>query len=265
MKNQVLYLNPKGHIKEPLLPPGGGSIREVAAYLLDRGFAGVPETYLISDIQHPAFKRTPHPKSGSLQRFIDNTENHEMINSGYFSVDAVHKIGILDVRLFNMDRNSENFLVQCQENNNLKLIPIDHSYILPPSLSFVWFEWLHWKQAKQPFKKEHLDYIEALDIQQDVALLKQLGFENESIRTMMISTTFMKIAALRFNYNLFQIGSILSRKKFNEESELERMVKKAESSYLPILLCSWSEDQFLEIVSTVITEELQNKKKNKIF
>jgi len=125
-------------------------------------------------------------------------------------------------------------------------------------LSFVWFEWLHWKQAKQAFKKEHLDYIASLDVQQDAAVLDQLGFDKESIRTMIISTTFLKIAALKFGYNLHQIGSILSRRKLTEESELEKIVKKAED------VNTWSDEdhtstKFIENLSKVITEELQNK------
>jgi hypothetical protein len=230
--------NPKEHQPNPLLPPGGGSIREVAAYLLDNGFAGVPETYQISGIRHCSFN-SPHPKSGSLQRYIQNLENNEM-SSSRFNVEDVHKMGILDIRLFNMDRNSENYLIL--NSVNPKLVPIDHSYILPPSLSFVWFEWLYWKQAKQPFSKEHLNYIENLDIQRDSEILVGLGFEPESIRTMKIATTFLKIAALKFGYNLFQIGSIVSRKNLNEESILEKMVEKAES-------LTTSPDQFLDVLS----------------
>jgi len=249
--------NPKDPQLNPLLPPGGGSIREVAAYFLDNGFAGVPETYLISGIQHCAFN-SPNPKSGSLQRYIENIEDHEM-SSSFFAVEDVHKMGILDIRLFNMDRNSENYLIINSVNPNInsvnpKLVPIDHSYILPPSLSFVWFAWLYWKQAKQPFSKEHLNYIENLDIRRDSEILARLGFEPESIRTMKISTTLLKIAAVKFGFNLFQIGSILSRKKnFTEESELEKMVEKAES-------LKTNPEQFLDVLTKIITEELQNIK-----
>jgi len=241
--------NPKGLVTEPLLPPGGGAQREVAAYLLDhQHFAGVPETYFLSHpIKHSSFKT---PKMGSIQKYVENIENHDM-SSSRFTVEDVHKIGIFDVRLMNMDRNEENFLIQLKKDST-KLIPIDHSYILPPDLSFVWFEWLHWKQAKQPFQKSHLDYIESLDIHKDSAILHNLGFSKEAIKTMMISTTFLKIAALKFGYNLFQIGSIVSRKKLTEESELEKMVQKAESLVE-------EKEKFLEVLSKIIIEELQNK------
>jgi len=249
--------NPKGQISEPLLPPGGGAQREVAAYLLDhQHFAGVPETYFLSSpIKHPNFKT---PKMGSLQKYVENIENHDM-SSSRFTVEDVHKIGIFDVRLMNMDRNEENFLIQVKKDEKSpRLIPIDHSYILPPDLSFVWFEWLHWKQAKEPFLKNHLDYIAALDIHKDAAILHNLGFKKEEIKTMMICTIFLKISALKFGYNLFQIGSIVSRKKLTEESELEKMVRRAES-LVQVEEAEAEEEKFLEVLSKIIIEELQNK------
>jgi len=243
--------NPKGKIQDPLLPPGGGSIREVAAYVLDQGFAGVPETYLVSRVEHPGFSSV---KSGSLQRYMDNAEDRD-ISSSRFSVADVHKIGILDVRLYNMDRNEENILIQNPANP--KLIPIDHSYVLPPELSFLWFEWLHWKQAKQPFSAELLDYIRSIDIQKDAAVLRELGFESAAIRTMMISTSLLKIAASKYGYNLFQIGTIMSQKKPKEMSLLERIVKKTEDH----IKDTDNQDQFLETLGNIIEQELDNTNK----
>jgi hypothetical protein len=243
--------NPKGMVDDPLMPPGGGSIREVAAYVLDQGFAGVPETYLVSGIQHPSFSSV---KSGSLQRYIDHAEDPD-ISSSRYSVDDVHKIGILDVRLYNMDRNEENILIQ--NLSSPKLIPIDHSYVLPSELSFLWFEWLHWKQAKQPFSEEILSYIQSIDIQKDAATLRQLGFEPAAIRTMMISSSLLKIAALKYGYNLNQIGSLMSRKSIKDLSPLERMVKETEDQ---IQYDDDNQDQFLEVLVRKIEAELDKKK-----
>jgi len=240
--------NPKDPIPAPLLPPGGGSIREVAAYLVDQGFAGVPETFYVSDIQHPAFNSI---KSGSLQRYIPHTEDSSEFSSSRYSISDVQKIGILDIRLYNMDRNSENLLIQNPKNP--KLIPIDHTYVLPPALSFLWFEWLHWKQAKQPFSPELLEYIKNIDIEKDAAILRSLGIDEAPIRTMMISTSLLKIAALKFGYNLFQIGSIVSPKNINEESQLEKMVKKVEE------MNGENKEMFVDMLSLVIEEELKNK------
>jgi len=71
------------------------------------------------------------------------------------------------------------------------------------------------------------------------------------IRTMVISTSLLKIAAIKFGYNLFQIGSIVSQKNINEESQLEKMVKKTEA------MINGDKDQFLEVLSQVIEEELK--------
>jgi len=241
--------NPKAPTPAPLLPPGGGSIREVAAYLVDQGFAGVPETFYVSGIQHPAFNNI---KSGSLQRYIPDTEDSSEFSSSRYSISDVQKIGILDIRLYNMDRNSENLLIQNPKNP--KLIPIDHTYVLPPALSFLWFEWLHWKQAKQPFSPELLEYIKNIDIEKDAAILRSLGIDEAPIRTMMISTSLLKIAALKFGYNLFQIGSIVSPKNINEESQLEKIVQKVEE------MNGDDHEMFLEVLSMVMEEELKNKK-----
>jgi hypothetical protein len=248
--------NPKEKQLNPLLPPGKGYLREVAAYLLDHdGFAGVPETHLVCDLRHSSF--TPRGKQGSLQRFIENTEDQD-ISSSRFSIEDVHKIGILDIRLFNMDRNLENLLIE--SHNNPRLIPIDHTYILPPRLDFVWFEWQYWKQSKQPFSDKHLSYINSLDIFHDSSILQKLSLDPPSIRTMMISTTLLKIAAIQFRLTLFQIASLISRKKPTEPSDLEKMVKRAEEiSEEDMSMKNISMVVFLEVLSRVIKDDLNRK------
>lgn len=46
------------------------------------------------------------------------------------------------------------------------LIPIDHGYTLPSTISGLtdlWFEWLKWPQAKVPFGVEEQRYIDRLN------------------------------------------------------------------------------------------------------
>jgi hypothetical protein len=50
-------------------------------------------------------------KYGSLQRFIKNTEVSANYGSDVYRVDEIHKIGVLDLRILNCDRNDENILV----------------------------------------------------------------------------------------------------------------------------------------------------------
>lgn len=52
------------------------------------------------------------PKFGSLQKFIENKGGIESYSSDYFSIDEIHKIAILDLRLLNIDRNTDNILIQ---------------------------------------------------------------------------------------------------------------------------------------------------------
>eukprot|EP01029_Cantina_marsupialis_P020455 TRINITY_DN47946_c3_g1_i1.p1 TRINITY_DN47946_c3_g1~~TRINITY_DN47946_c3_g1_i1.p1 ORF type:complete len:1127 (-),score=309.76 TRINITY_DN47946_c3_g1_i1:224-3604(-) len=106
------------------IPPGTGSFREVAAYLLDReGFAGVPPTALVAvanrSLNYPKAKNYSTqfkviPKIGALQRYIENTgidpyDDYAVRN--VLPVDEVHKIALLDLRILNNDRNSGNMLV----------------------------------------------------------------------------------------------------------------------------------------------------------
>ena len=51
-------------------------------------------------------------KYGSLQEFVKCDDVSGNFSPDLFSADEVHKIGILDLRLLNLDRNDGNILVQ---------------------------------------------------------------------------------------------------------------------------------------------------------
>lgn len=128
---------------------GEGALREVAAYLLDHpksgrrsfvgdveGFAGVPPTFLVKCF-HKGFN---HPgnltaKLGSLQKFMENNGSCEDMGPGAFPVKEVQKISVLDIRLANADRHAGNILLSKGEDGRTVLIPIDHGYCLPESVS----------------------------------------------------------------------------------------------------------------------------------
>jgi len=217
--------NPKDLIDEPLLPPGGGYLREVAAYLLDRDhFSGVPETFLLSKVKHDKFS-TKSEKTGSLQRFVKNEGVSSDMGSSMFSVDAVHRVGVLDIRIFNMDRNGENLLVQRNDGVS-RLVPIDHTYSLPPItlLDSAFFEWHYWPQAKKPFSQETLNYINSINIENDAQMLRNLGLPESSILTMVVSSLLLKEAAAA-GWTLFDIANFISRKPpANQPSKLEDIV-----------------------------------------
>lgn len=216
--------NPKQLLDEPLLTPGGGAKRELAAYVLDGGRAGVPET-TISNFKSKSFSGEDE-KVGSLQRYVENIGNSSTMGTSLFPVEDVHNIGILDIRLLNMDRNDENILVT-KQGDKISLVPIDHTYSLPPTLDNLYFEWMHWKQAKEAFSTENLIYIASLDPFADAEKLRQLGIEEEAITNMIYSTLLLKKAS-KLGLNLHEIASLVCRKKFNEESMIEEWIVKCE-------------------------------------
>jgi hypothetical protein len=108
---------------------GESTLRETVAFLLDHeGFAGVPATALV-DLKHESMTplsleqskaasenvyvpQASEGKVGSLQEFVKSEGPIEDFCSDLFSTEEVHKIGILDLRLMNLDRNTCNILVQ---------------------------------------------------------------------------------------------------------------------------------------------------------
>lgn len=222
--------NPKSLIDNPILAPGGGAVREVLAYLMDIDHkAGVPETFYLHDFVHPKWPGAGKPatKSGSLQKFVSHHAAAADMGSSLFSVEDVHNIGVFDIRLHNLDRNGENLLV-VMEGNTHRLVPIDHSYILPPSFARKpFFEWLYYKQAKVPFSAETLKYIAKLDVDRDTHLLTSYGISPESIRMMQTSTLLLQKGAAA-GLNLFQIASLICADDDSKKSELQSIVESAE-------------------------------------
>lgn len=184
--------NPRGYLPqagESLslrdgIAPGKGCIREVAAYLLDRdGFSGVPMTTL-AEVRHPGFningsklkvveggasmgahslapnslyKPSCTKKVGSFQEFAYCDYSMDDLSPSKLSVDEVHKIAILDIRILNADRNAANLLCRRTPDNRLELVPIDHSFCLRSSCDVSWMDWcwLDWAQTKEVRKRKN--------------------------------------------------------------------------------------------------------------
>jgi len=223
-------LNPKGSLTVPLMPPGGGAIREVAAFLLDTdGFAGVPETLLLRNVYHPQFNNNNQPqlisKTGSLQKFVQNIGNSESMGSNCFSIQDVHHLGILDIRLLNMDRNGENILLVKDEMNSIRLVPIDHSYTLPETLGDFYFEWQYWRQAKIPFDSQALQFIRDIDIEADSIELARLGISDKAIMYMRLASLLLKKGAAA-GLSLFDIAGWISP-EVTAVSQFSKIVEKS--------------------------------------
>lgn len=256
---------------------GEGAYREVAAYILDHpidgprslvgdevGFAGVPPTMMIK-CSHSAFhvsagfgKFSQEPKIGSLQKFVESYSNCEDMGPAAFPVEDVHKITVLDMRLANADRHGGNILV-CKrgDQSSIQLIPIDHGYCLPENFEDCTFEWLYWPQARQPYKPETLKYIESLNADKDIELLKSLGWNLslECSRVLRISTMLLKKGAA-VGLTPYEIALIMCRESLNKSSDLEDILEEAQEAVLP----ASSEEIFLEVVSQIMDRYLANMK-----
>ncbi|XP_075506974.1 phosphatidylinositol 4-kinase gamma 5-like [Primulina tabacum] len=241
--------NPKGFVGKVLGQPGlkrsvrvgETGFREVAAYLLDHDhFANVPPTALVK-ITHSVFNvndgvngNKPQNKNlvskiASFQQFIPHDYDASDHGTSSFPISAVHRIGILDIRILNTDRHAGNLLVRKLDDDErfgqVELIPIDHGLSLPESLEDPYFEWIHWPQASIPFSDYELEYIKDLDPVRDSEMLRnELPVIREAcLRVLFLCTIFLKEAAAN-GLCLAEIGEMMSREfrtSEEEPSELE--------------------------------------------
>lgn len=267
---------------KPTVRVGEAASREVAAYLLDHeGFAKVPHTVMVR-MSHPIFHQNSSDetvaspracpsdvassqtneavstendldfeeedelplKLGSLQGFVAHECDSSEVGTSRFKKQDVHRIGILDIRLFNTDRHAGNILVrrvrrslarldglEANLNEEYDLIPIDHGFALPEGLEPPYFEWQHWPQAMMPFEEEDLQYIARLNPKADSELLRRElpGIHEGSLRVMELATLLLQECAAA-GLTLSEIAGIVTRPMIgidDEPSELEKMCWKA--------------------------------------
>jgi hypothetical protein len=215
--------NPKQNTDEaslmkPAFAPGTGYAREVLAYELDHGhLAGIPETV--------EFKY--EGSVGSLQRFVQDTRQSWSAGPGKIDVDGSRHIAMFDIRTLNADRHGGNILVRIAD---LVPVPIDHSYILPPTYCEPDFEWLTWPQCAKPFTDDELVFIKALDGNVDAALVEQrLPQEPGAAFLLRVGTMLLKTGAAR-GYTLTDIGEYCRRELLTQPSGLERDLQNARRS-----------------------------------
>jgi len=243
--------------------PGEACVREVAAYLLDHsGFSGVPPTTL-AEARHPAFNMNGsrlkvieggasvgshslslssavispsselEKKVGSFQEFVNAECSMDDLSPSKLTVDEVHKIAILDIRLLNADRNSANLLCRRrpEDPDYIELIPIDHGYCLRTVGDVSWFDWcwLDWPQMKQSLSTEAKKYILGLDIEADVRLLKErLHIRSEALDYFRASSKLLQ-AGVKAGLTLYDIAVMCCRNDDAGEvpSKLELLMSMA--------------------------------------
>ncbi|KAK9034485.1 hypothetical protein V6N11_050649 [Hibiscus sabdariffa] len=263
--------NPKGFIGKALGQPGlkhsvrvgETGFREVAAYLLDYDhFANVPPTVLVK-VTHSVFNvndvmngnklqnTNKVSKIASLQQFIPHDFDASDHGTSSFPVDAIHRIGILDIRILNTDRHGGNLLVRKFGGvggfGEVELIPIDHGLCLPESLEDPYFEWIHWPQASIPFSEIELEYIKNIDPIRDSNMLRtELPMIREAcLRALVLCSIFLQEAAA-FGLCLAEIGEMMSR-QFHvqqvEPSDLEVICLEAKELVREIDLSFFEADE----------------------
>jgi len=103
---------------------------EVAAYLLSlqgQSFYSVPQTGLVAIHPLPGMHSKKKKnndgdyftstKVGSLQAFVDSDGTASDVGPVLFSVKEVHKIGILDIQILNLDRHLGNILIKKSQSS----------------------------------------------------------------------------------------------------------------------------------------------------
>lgn len=206
---------------------GEAAEREIAAYVLDEnGFYSVPKTIYV---ELHSKERT---KKGSLQSYIPHNDVAGNYGHTLFPIKEVHKIGILDLRILNCDRNEENILVQ-KKKSLVRLIPVDHGLSLPDCIEICDYEivWMGWPQSQIPFSNEELAHIENFNLENDLEMLKsRLNIRKKCLRNFVAANILLKNAA-RQGFNLFEIGNMVYRVNEEEPSLLQRLLRKTKDSY----------------------------------
>lgn len=165
-------------------------------------------------------------KVGSFQEYIHAECSMDDISPSKISIDEVHKIAILDIRIMNADRNVANILCQRipDDPDHFRLIPIDHGYSLRSKCDVAWFDWcwLDWPQMKEPLSSITRNYVLGLDIEADVRLLQErLNMKDDVLDYFRCSCQILKAGVLA-GLTLFDIcNAILCRNDPGGEFSLD--------------------------------------------
>ena len=182
-------------------------------------------------------------KYGTLQKFINSTGVVADYSYSLFTVEEAHKIMILDFRILNCDRNDENILLQKkikksedsdEEKKFYKLVPIDHALSFPSCLEIGDFDicWMSWKQAEIPFTQKEKEYIESINIIEDMERLNSyIYLRPECWKYFRISNTVLKVCT-KYNLTPFEIGSLLYH--FDYDYKTPSKIKLTEKISIPL-------------------------------
>jgi hypothetical protein len=210
--------------------------RELAAYRLDHdGWAGVPETIelrLSNDLFPAPAPRTAAGlfRHGVVQRFIPGASQPLCeVPTEALPVAAVHRIGILDLRLCNGDRHCRSLICVQNDHEEVQLVPTVHAGCLPASLEDVRFPWTRWPQANVPFSPAEVLYVQRLEPDLDARTLRDLEISPECVELHEVATHTLQAAVAR-GFTLRQIGLLFERPALAQPSQMERLVAEVRTS-----------------------------------
>jgi len=167
-------------------------------------------------------------RRGSLQKFIPGAVTADEVGSSLFSLQDVQSIALLDILMVNCDRNGGNILVKPGSN---QLVPIDHSFSLPDYqnlLDLQWFEWMNYRQSKQPLSDSLQEFVKNIDISLWIEKAKALHIRSDCIMTMKLAHAFL-VKALSFGKTLFEIGQLMCSPNPKNPSKFVQLVSRAQS------------------------------------
>jgi hypothetical protein len=230
--------NPNQKSMRDGVQPGEAAEREAAAFILDwGGFCGVPGTLLVEaacEMFGCALDSngmpSSSPKIGSFQHFVQNAPDTVGDFSPHlFSAREVHKIGILDLRFLNMDRNDSNILV-LKKMDEYHLVPIDHGLCFPDRIEVGWCDWVwwDWPQTLVPFDQETKEWIMSLDVMEDLQVLERcFALRPECLRIYRCMTMLLQ-KGVGAGLNLRDIASVVVRTRdIDEPSAIEKTIARA--------------------------------------
>lgn len=213
--------------------PGEAAEREAAAFVLDwNGFSGVPATVLVeaaTDLLDVDING--QYKIGSFQYFVQNAADTVGDFSPHlFAAREIHKIGLMDLRFLNMDRNDSNILVVKRCSDEYHLVPIDHGLCFPDHIEVGWCDWVwwDWPQTLLPFDDETKEWVLGLDIDEDIGVLKRcFRIRPACLRVYRCMVMLLK-KGVAAGLNLHEIASVVVRSKdIDEPSAMEKTVARA--------------------------------------
>eukprot|EP00756_Hemistasia_phaeocysticola_P039128 Hpha_TRINITY_DN16799_c1_g2::TRINITY_DN16799_c1_g2_i2::g.80624::m.80624 len=213
--------NPKGgEMPKAGFVAGQSHLREVAAFRLDRGLAGVPETVMFSAPSNLLGREGETRVRGSLQRFVAAEGEAWDSLPARFSENNVRRVALLDLATLNCDRHGGNLLVK----EDGTLVPIDHGFVLPSTAQDLDWEWKFWPQAKTGFDAEEQEWVANLPAAEELeSQYMSQGIDEVSATLSTAATVALKVG-VKMGFTARQLAEFWQRSSQDEASPLERLV-----------------------------------------